>query len=113
VTRWDDPAAWYDVLNPWGPSDDFYLGLVMGAGRVLDVGCGTGTRAALSGAWWDRPQVGHGTLRFLDPDSLAAFLDDAGFAVARGVGHHPPDPAVLLVAGEGPVHRAPDRPAPP
>ena len=40
---WADPAAWYDVLNPWGPSDDFYLGLVMVADRVLDVGCGTGT----------------------------------------------------------------------
>ena len=43
ATDWADPAAWYDVLNPWGPSDDFYLDLVMAAGRVLDVGCGTGT----------------------------------------------------------------------
>ncbi|MFD1932271.1 class I SAM-dependent methyltransferase [Nonomuraea mangrovi] len=33
----------YDVLNPWGPSDDFYLDLVMSASSVLDVGCGTGT----------------------------------------------------------------------
>lgn len=35
-------AALYDSLNPWGPGDDFYLGLVMSAGSVLDVGCGTG-----------------------------------------------------------------------
>ncbi|GGN82571.1 methyltransferase [Streptomyces albiflavescens] len=35
-------AALYDALNPWGPSDDFYLGLVMSARSVLDVGCGTG-----------------------------------------------------------------------
>jgi len=42
VTDWAHPATWYDVLNPWGPSDDFYLDLVMSAGRVLDVGCGTG-----------------------------------------------------------------------
>jgi hypothetical protein len=41
---------------------------------------------ALSDAWWDRPQVGHGTLRFLDPDSLAAFLDEAGFAVEEQCG---------------------------
>ncbi len=39
----DDAAALYDVLNPWAPSDDFYLGLVMEAASVLDVGCGTGT----------------------------------------------------------------------
>jgi hypothetical protein len=41
---------------------------------------------ALSGPWWDRPQVGHGTLRFLDPDSLAALLHDAGFAVEEQFG---------------------------
>jgi SAM-dependent methyltransferase len=35
-------AALYDVLNPLGPSDDFYLRLVMSADSVLDVGCGTG-----------------------------------------------------------------------
>ncbi|KUL30648.1 class I SAM-dependent methyltransferase [Streptomyces regalis] len=35
-------AALYDTLNPWGPGDDFYLGLVMSAESVLDVGCGTG-----------------------------------------------------------------------
>jgi hypothetical protein len=25
MTKWENPAAWYDVLNPWGPSDDFVL----------------------------------------------------------------------------------------
>jgi ubiquinone/menaquinone biosynthesis C-methylase UbiE len=35
-------ARLYDAMNPWGPSDDFYLGYVMAAASVLDVGCGTG-----------------------------------------------------------------------
>ncbi|MGQ5635298.1 MULTISPECIES: class I SAM-dependent methyltransferase [unclassified Streptomyces] len=35
-------AALYDRLNPWGPGDDFYLGLVREARSVLDIGCGTG-----------------------------------------------------------------------
>lgn len=37
-------AELYDYFHPWGssPQDDFYLDLVMGAGSVLDVGCGTG-----------------------------------------------------------------------
>lgn len=41
-------AALYDVLNKWTPHDDedemaaFYLGYLMPAGSVLDVGCGTG-----------------------------------------------------------------------
>ncbi|MGW4596139.1 class I SAM-dependent methyltransferase [Streptomyces sp. NPDC004457] len=35
-------AALYDSLNPWGPGDDFYLGLLRDAGCVLDIGCGTG-----------------------------------------------------------------------
>ncbi|MYT27445.1 MULTISPECIES: class I SAM-dependent methyltransferase [unclassified Streptomyces] len=38
----DALAVWYDVLNPWGPDNDFYLGLVLAADAVLDVGCGTG-----------------------------------------------------------------------
>lgn len=68
--RWENPATWYDVLNPWGPSDDFYLGLVMSADRVLDVGCGTGRllhRARDSGH--------AGRLCGLDPDP--AMLDQA------------------------------------
>jgi SAM-dependent methyltransferase len=38
-----EDARLYDAQNPWGPSDEFYLSLVMRAGDVLDVGCGTGT----------------------------------------------------------------------
>jgi SAM-dependent methyltransferase len=38
-----EDARLYDVQNPWGPSDDFYLALFAEAGDVLDVGCGTGT----------------------------------------------------------------------
>jgi SAM-dependent methyltransferase len=38
-----EDARLYDVQNPWGPSDEFYLALVREAGDVLDVGCGTGT----------------------------------------------------------------------
>jgi ubiquinone/menaquinone biosynthesis C-methylase UbiE len=42
--EYSDPklASLYDILNPWGPSDDFYLELIMNAESVLDVGCGTG-----------------------------------------------------------------------
>jgi SAM-dependent methyltransferase len=38
----DEAAALYDVLNPCGADDDFYVELVMEARAVLDVGCGTG-----------------------------------------------------------------------
>lgn len=69
MTDWTDVAAWYDVLNPWGESDEFYLSLVNGADRVLDVGCGTGT--LLSRA----RREGHtGRLAGLDPDPAALSL---------------------------------------
>lgn len=56
-------AALYNVLNPWGPSDDFYLGLVMAARSVIDVGCGTGTLLHRA------REAGHpGRLCGLDPD---------------------------------------------
>jgi SAM-dependent methyltransferase len=61
-----DAAALYDLLNPWGPSDDFYLSYVMDAPSVLDIGCGTGMllhRARESGHT--------GRLCGLDPDVAA------------------------------------------
>ena len=39
-------AALYDALNPWGPSDSYYLSRVLGAASAVDVGCGTGTLLA-------------------------------------------------------------------
>lgn len=63
-------AIFYDQLNPWGRSDDFYLDLVMSAESVLDVGCGTGKLLGRA------REVGHaGRLVGLDP--AAAMLDQA------------------------------------
>ena len=36
---------------------------------------------SLSGGWWTEPRTSHGVLRFLAPDALSAFLEDAGFTV--------------------------------
>jgi SAM-dependent methyltransferase len=61
-----DAAALYDLLNPWGPSDDFYLSYVIDAPSVLDVGCGTGMLLHRA------RECGHtGRLCGLDPDAAA------------------------------------------
>lgn len=41
---------------------------------------------ALSGRWWDRPQIEQGALRFLAPGALTAFLHEAGFVVEEQFG---------------------------
>lgn len=59
-------AELYNLLNPWGPSDDFYLSLVMAAPSVLDVGCGTGMMLHRA------RKLGHrGRLLGIDPDAAA------------------------------------------
>lgn len=63
-------ASLYEILNPWGPSDDFYLELVMKADSVLDVGCGTGLLLRTA-----REQGHTGRLVGLDP--AEAMLDQA------------------------------------
>ncbi|KAA2266195.1 class I SAM-dependent methyltransferase [Solihabitans fulvus] len=40
----------------------------------------------LAGQWWDEPLAELGALRFLDPDTLGGFLDEAGFAVEQQFG---------------------------
>jgi SAM-dependent methyltransferase len=63
-------AALYDLLNPWDPqtwpSDAFYDELVMAAGEVLDVGCGTGSMLHHA-----RDRGHAGRLVGLDPDHAA------------------------------------------
>jgi hypothetical protein len=40
----------------------------------------------LSGAWWYEPRTMAGTLRFLPPERLAAFLREAGFEIEQQFG---------------------------
>ncbi|MET9448790.1 class I SAM-dependent methyltransferase [Streptomyces cinerochromogenes] len=63
-------AALYDRLNPWGPGDDFYLGLLRETGSVLDIGCGTGQLLRRA-----RAEGHRGRLMGLDP--AAAMLVQA------------------------------------
>ncbi len=66
-------AIFYDQMNPWWPSDDFYLGLVMSAESVLDVGCGTGRLLR-------RARADGYTGRLVGIDPAAAMLDQAKVA---------------------------------
>ena len=66
-------AIFYDQMNPWCPSDDFYLDLVMSSGAVLDVGCGTGAVAPAGS------RDGY-TGRLVGLDPAAAMLDQAKVA---------------------------------
>jgi SAM-dependent methyltransferase len=65
-------AVLYDDFCALGPRDDFgfYLPLVLAAGSVLDVGCGTGTLLRLA------REGGHGG-RLVGVDPAAAMLDVA------------------------------------
>jgi SAM-dependent methyltransferase len=84
-------AQLYDVLNPWGAGDAFYLDLVMGAGSVLDVGCGTGWILKRARA------EGHtGRLVGLDPDR--AMLEVA--RVGRNIEWHEGKTSEILWEGE-------------
>lgn len=61
-----EAASLYNVLNPWGESDDFYLSLAMASPSVLDIGCGTGTMLHRARS------AGHGgRLVGIDPDRAA------------------------------------------
>lgn len=61
-----EAASLYNVLNPWGTSDAFYLALAMASPSVLDVGCGTGTMLHRARS------AGHtGRLVGVDPDRAA------------------------------------------
>ncbi len=78
----DEAAALYDLLNPWGRADDFYLALALEARSVLDVGCGTG--ALLRRA----REAGHrGRLCGVDPDesrlSVARRREDVEWLSAK------------------------------
>lgn len=57
-------AELYDLLNPWGRSDTFFLEWVMGGRRAIDIGCGTGRLLHRA------REAGHGgDLVGIDPDA--------------------------------------------
>ena len=71
-------ASMYDAFCAGRPDFGFYLPLVMAAGSVLDIGCGTGELLRLARA------AGH-TGRLCGIDPAAAMLACAARARRRGV----------------------------
>jgi ubiquinone/menaquinone biosynthesis C-methylase UbiE len=61
----------------------------------------------LTSPGWDRPQMSRSTLRFLDANSLASFLSDAGLAIEEQFGdwtRHPltdTSPEIITIARRG------------
>lgn len=85
-TRHPQARAWeawntsYDVRNPDGDA-------VRVTYRVLEVdGDVVRFSESLSSRWWDEDQTSVAVLRFLAPDAVAAFLEEAGFTVERQFG---------------------------
>ena len=55
--------------------------------EVLDVsGDVVRLTETFTGKWWDVPHVDEGQLRFLSPEALDVFLDEAGFAIEERYG---------------------------
>jgi ubiquinone/menaquinone biosynthesis C-methylase UbiE len=60
--------------------------------------------ATYTSAGWDAPIVSQSTLRFLDADSLASFLDETGFAIQAQFGDwdrapfRPTSPEIITIA---------------
>jgi SAM-dependent methyltransferase len=96
----DEAAALYDVLYPRRQDYDSYLPLVMDAGSVLDIGCGTGTllhqaraaghRRRLCGIDPDRAMLARAR-RYADIEwveaTAAAMAWDGAFDLAVMTGH--------------------------
>lgn len=76
--RWD--GASFEVTDPEG-------GPVVVSHRVLEVsGDVVRMTETLAGQWWDPPRTDEGSLRFLAPERLAAFLAEAGFVIENQYG---------------------------
>jgi len=91
-TRHPQARAWegwngsFEKRNPDGDAVLVSYHVLDVSGDVVRVG------ETLSGKWWDEPQTEVGELRFLSPEALADFLNDAGFAIEEQFGdwHHGP-----------------------
>jgi hypothetical protein len=85
-TRHPQARAW----ERWNTSDEYRNpdgDPVLVTNKVLDVtGDVVRLTETMTGRWWDGPHAGHGTLRFLAPDGLAAHLRDAGFTIEQQFG---------------------------